>query len=288
MQKSTLFIAPVQALLFFSVLTVSLPATADVTTTITGRTSTTHISLPRTIGGFYTADVMLEFDNPQKLSATCLNITADSIDATEKADIEGRMPAGSNVVVDNSFPVRVTINPPTNCGLTFENYYDIEIHTDNLSYVPYYGPYRLYKAPVGGAFHDITASVTQGSVRVRGSSGGFSEFVVVSDPSSNYIAEANLNYDALVSKITASTMSMVTRNLLLSEVISSRSSFAVGNYASAISALAPFEDDVAAASGTDIPNKWRAAPPLLDNAAGELVSSSRVVQFYLGRLNGAP
>src|SRR5262245_60472858 len=70
----------------------SSPAAASVTTTITSRTSTSEVTLPLPGGGSYTADVTIEFDNPQKLTASCLNVTADILSPAEKADVASRMP----------------------------------------------------------------------------------------------------------------------------------------------------------------------------------------------------
>ena len=264
----------------------SSPAAASVTTTITSRTSTSQVTLPLPGGGSYTADVTIEFDNPQKLSASCLNVTADILSPTERADVASRMPV-SGLAVDDDFPVRITISPPAGCGLAFDNQYEIEIHTDDLSFTPYTSPYRLYKAPVGGAFHDITSSVTQGSVRVRGRGGAFSEFVIVGD-STSYASNASAAYDALASELSSTSIASNVRAPLMAEVTASRTAFNSADYATALADLAPFEDDVAAVAGTSIPNKWQAAPPALDNVTGELMSLSGVLHFYLGRLNGAP
>jgi uncharacterized protein DUF6689 len=284
-KKRLLHAAVMVTLLGFALGSRSAPAA--VTTTIDGRTSMSHITLPGANWAGYTADVYIEFDNPQKLTAACLNVTADVIDATEEADIEGRMPSGSNVAIDHAFAVRITISPLASCGFAFDNYYDIEIHAANLSYAPG-GPYRLYKAPVGGAFRDITSSITAGSVRARGRHGAFSEFVIVSDQAPDYAADANLQYNALQARITASTIATTTKLALSSEVASSRSAFNSGNYAAAINYLTAFDGDVAAGAGSTVPNKWQAANPSLDNVAGEMAGLSGVIQFYLGRLNGAP
>ena len=65
-------------------------------------------------------------------------------------------------------------------GLSFRGTGRIEVHTHALVYAVG-SPYRVLKAPLGGPFRDITDEVAQGSVRARGTYGGFSQFLIVAD-----------------------------------------------------------------------------------------------------------
>jgi hypothetical protein len=110
------------------------------------------------------------------------------LDATAIANVRSRLPDPVNQGVDPALPLRVVIEPPGGCGLVFEDEYDAEFDATNLVFNPA-SPYRLMKAPVGGAFEDITNVVDAGSVRARGCGGTFSEFVLVRDQAQNYTSE---------------------------------------------------------------------------------------------------
>ena len=58
-------------------------AAATVVVTITGRKATADITLPGPGASTYTADLELEFDNPQNLTAACLGISADVLDGDQ-------------------------------------------------------------------------------------------------------------------------------------------------------------------------------------------------------------
>jgi hypothetical protein len=144
------------------------------------------------------------------------------------------------------------------------------------------------KAPVGGAFADITGSVTAGSVRVRGSSGGFSEFVIVKDNNPSYTPEANALYDRADTRLGDPALSPTARATLQTDLNVSRAAFDASNYAAAIAALDSFDAHALSLVGDDsLPNHWRSARDLVDHE-GELIGLSNALKFTLGRLNGAP
>lgn len=244
--------------------------------------------VPSPGSGHYSADFELEFDNPQNLTAECLGISADVLDAGEIASIESRLPP--NQVIDPAFPVRVTVEPPPppTCHLAF--YYDVKVSLDtpDLTFSPY-SQYRLVKAPIGGsvAFHDITASVTAGSVRVRGGAGGFSEFVVARDTVQDLGAVAAQGYTALEQRLEDAAIGLTAQLTLQTDLAISRAAFEAGNYAQAIVHLDDLDYHCAVLGGPALPNIWRSARDLV-NAEGEVVSFTGNIRFALGRLNGSP
>lgn len=262
----------------------------SVIVTIIGNKAKAEISLlmPSPGSGHYSADFELEFDNPQHLAAECLGISADVLDAGEIASIESRLPP--NEVIDPAFPVRVTVEPPPPpaCNLWF--YYDVKVSLDtpDLTFSPY-SEYRLAKAPIGGsaAFHDITASVTAGSVRVRGGAGGFSEFVLVKDTVQDNAAVAAQGYTALEQRLEDPAIGMTAQLTLQTDLAISRAAFEAGNYAQAIVHLDDLDYHCAILGGPALPNIWRSARDLV-NAEGEVVSFTGNIRFALGRLNGSP
>src|SRR5438045_6861859 len=92
-----------------------------VVTIVDGRKAKADITLVNPNGGDYTAEFELEFEAEglQNLTPECVGITADVLDATELADIKARLPHSAHQDVAPGFPVRVTVEPPAGCGLTF-------------------------------------------------------------------------------------------------------------------------------------------------------------------------
>lgn len=261
-----------------------------VVTIIDGRKANAEITLPNPGGGNYTAEFELEFEveNLQNLTVACIGISADVLDSSEIADIESRLPQPATQVIDPAFPVRVTVEPPVACGLGFENHYDVSYETDDLVYTPF-SPYRLVKAPIGGIFRYVTGSITSGSVRSRGSSGGFSEFVIIKeqDPTPDYATDCIAEYDALEARLANTAISPTARHALEIDLAISRAAYAAGNFEVAIAYLANFDAHCRAYGGEALPNRWRSARDL-DNIEGDMIGHTDALRFMMGRLNGSP
>lgn len=251
-----------------------------------GRKAKAEITLPRPGGGDYSADLELEFDNPQNLTVPCLGISADVLDAVEIADVESRLPNPANQSIDPDFPVRVTVDPPAGCGLQFDNDVDIELHTDDLVYVAF-SSYRLMKGPIGGDFLNITGIVDPGSVRARGSSGSFSEIVIIRETVQNYADDADAAFAALQARLDDPAIGLTARQTLETDLAVSMAAYQANNYAQAIGSLDDLDSHCGALGGPALPNSWRAQRDLV-NAEGEIVSYSDHLKFLLGRLNGSP
>ena len=263
-----------------------------VVTIIDGRKAKADITLPNPGGGNYTAEFEIEFerDGLENLTVECIGITADVLDAAEITDVNGRLPHGTGhgntQQIDAAFPVRVTVEPPAGCGLAFRNGYDVEIDTPNLVYVPD-SKYRFMKAPIGQTFQYVTGAVTSGSVRSRGSSGGFSEFVLISDNAPQYAPDCNNEYDYIEGRLRAASLSPTARRTLEVDLARSRAAYDAGDFATAIALLAPFEGHCVEYAGEGLPNQWRSTRDL-DNVEGDIVGRSDNLRFLMGRLNGSP
>ena len=254
---------------------------------IDGRKAKADITLPKPGGGNYTAEFEIEFerDGLENLTVECIGIGADVLDAGEIADIEGRLPHPWQTI-DASFPVRVTVEPPAGCGLEFRDHYDVSLETDDLVFQPG-STYRLVKAPIGGTFQYVTGEVTQGSVRVRGRTGGFSEFVIIKDATPSYAADCQDEYTTLATRLANATMSPTARRALETDLAVSRAAYESGNFADAIARLATFDAHCAAYGGEALPNVWRSLRDL-DNVEGDMVGRTDNLRFMMGRLNGSP
>jgi len=264
-----------------------------VVTIIDGRTAKADITLPNPNGGNYTAEFELEFETQGlgNLTVACIGISADVLTPAEITDIQNnRVPhPGGTQIVDPAFPVRVTVEPPPGCGLTFQDQYDVTYETDDLVYTPF-SPYRLLKAPIGGQFLYVTDSVTSGSVRSRGRAGGFSEFIIIKDLAqndTNYTADCRDYYQRLGTRLDNSAISPTARHTLEVDLQVSLAAYNAGNYAEAIAHLANFDAHCAEYGGEALPNRWRSARDL-DNIEGDLVGHAATLKFLMNRLSGAP
>jgi hypothetical protein len=264
------------------------------TSIVDGRKFKADICLPDPNGG---PDFEMSFDlefhldpaNPtslQNLTVPCVGFSVEVLDAAGVANVNSRLPDPLNQAIDPALPLRVTIEPPIACGLAFDDDYDAEFKGNNLTWVAS-SPYRLMKAPIGGSYRDITASVVTGSVRSRGCGGTFSEFVMVVDQVQSYSSETVAGYSDLAALIADAAVGPTASATLGSDRSVSQSAFESANYIEAIERL----DDLLAHCGTlggpTLPNRWRSARDLV-NLEGEIVSRTSHLKFLLGRLNGDP
>jgi hypothetical protein len=134
------------------------------------------------------ADLTLTFDDVSGLSASSLGISAQAISLSDPA-LLSRLPS-SLTAIPSAFPVMISVEPPSTGGLQQRRLVHVEVHTHALAYVAG-SPLRLFKAPLGGAFRDITEDVKPGSVRTRGTTPGWSQFVLLADlrPSAAVVAD---------------------------------------------------------------------------------------------------
>jgi len=239
-----------------------------VATTVSGNVATVQVGTPMQS----LAEVTLTFDDASGLSASSLGVSARLVDITDPA-LLSRLP-GSLLQPDSVFPLLITIEPPATGGLAFHRTVRVEVHTHALTYTPG-SSYRLFKAPLNGAFRDITDEVAPGSVRARGTTGGFSQFLVLTD-----LRET----DAVVAAKTAwlrnriDALPAAEQPAFDALLDGFQSSLATGAYADAIAALDAFRARAADRAGTALADEWRATRDT-DNQAGELMAGAATLKF---------
>jgi hypothetical protein len=258
------------------VLSAALPAAAVtqgiVNATVSGSSVSATVSLPGGLG----ADVTLSFEDVTGLNLASLGLSAVLVSPTDPA-LLARLPGGS---VPAGFPVLLRIEPPATGGLSFRGVYNLEVHTHNLHYIPG-SPLRLFTAHGGGPFKDITVSMGAGSYRVRGTEGGFSEFLIVAETRTvNQVITAKFDYlEQMLDSYTGS-MSTALYEDLEDDLEAARDRYEQGATVAAIQKVDSFLDLVVENSGTDIPNVWRAARDV-DNVAGYLRAAAMTLRFSL-------
>jgi hypothetical protein len=257
-------------------------AQAQVVVTITGDTARADINLVAP-GGPYSAELLIEFRDPVNLTPACLGISATALDAAGIAAVNARLPA-PGLAIDPTFPVLVTVEPPPACGLAFRGEYRLSLRTTNLVYAEQ-SPYRLYKAPVGGPFDDVTGAIEPGSVRAVAAGGSFSQFVLVQDANQDYATQLEAAYLALEERLDDPEIGVTAMTTLLTDLEASRTAAAAADYPAAIAAMQRLDGHAQAFSDDGVPGRWRAQRDL-DNIEGDLLGRSANVRFLLGRLDG--
>ena len=258
--------------LFALVLFSALPAQGQTpTVTVSGKSISVTVSVP----GGYSADVTLSFEDVTGLSVASLGASAQLIDPSDPA-LLARLPAS----VTPALQMLLRIEPPLTGPLSFRGIATLEVHTHNLQYTPT-TPLRLFHAPVGGPFEDMTAGMGAGSYRARGTSGGFSEFLIVSDvrPVDQVITAKFDDLEDFLDEYSGSMPASLASNLS-AILTTAEADFARGALGDAIRGVDSFQALVEQNSGTSVPNVWRSARDL-ENAAGYLRAGAKTLRFSL-------
>lgn len=220
------------------------------------------------------ADVRLDFDAPTGLSLASLGLSADSVVVTAPA-LLARLPS-TQVTIPASLPLLLTVEPPVLGGLAFNRQVHVEVHTTMLAY-GYGSRYRLFKAPLNGPFRDVTESVLPGSVRTRGTTGGFSQFLVVQDLRSTdtIIAEKIEWLRGQVALLPSTESTSLYKSLTtIEKAVASR------NYSAAMREIDSMRARVKSRAGNQIPQTW-SANGTTSNIAGELLAGLGTLAFSI-------
>lgn len=255
---------------------ISLTATAGIQNPeVDGNELTAEIELTPGIS----ADLTLRFEKAIGLSAENIGLSVTSV-STLDSDLLERLPDPTAITIPGSFPVLLTIAPPADGGFAFEGLAEVELYTHNLQFTAE-TPLRLFSAAPGEDFRDITDSVSGGSYRTRGSTGSFSDFLIVAD-TRLLPAVVNTKFDRLQAILdqAAGGLDSALYTELQTAFQDAKAAWNNGNLPAAISAIEDFESTVKQAGGSDIPNVWRSARDL-DNVAGRLRAAATTLRFSL-------
>ena len=258
----------------FAFLLISLPASGQglVDVVVQGNELRAGVSLP----GGIAADIAISFEQVEGLSLANLGLSAHLVSLTDP-NLLSRL---SGVSIPSAFPMLLRIEPPAGGGLTFRGVATIDLHTHNLPFLPGC-PLRIFAAPAGGPFQDITVSMGIGSYRARGRKGSFSEFLILVDlrPVNRVINEKLNRLDGILATSEGEIAPAVYDKLarLAAEV---RAAHAAGRTRDAITKVEAFLAVVESHSGTDIPDVWRSTRDVV-NVAGRLRATGETLRFSL-------
>ena len=224
------------------------------------------------------AEVSLDFQDATGLSPASLGVSVQQVSLTDTA-LLARLPSASLTTLPTTLPLLVTIEPPANGGLSFRTTGRLDIHTHAIPYT-LGSSFRVLKAPLGGAFRDVTDEIAEGSVRARTTYGGFSQFLIVVDlrTSASVIAE---KIGWLQAKV--ATLPLAERAAFNAYLATVQSEVASGDYSGALEAVEDFRARALARSGQYLANEWRATRDV-DNQAGELVAGANTLRFSIAYL----
>jgi uncharacterized protein DUF6689 len=252
-----------------------LPAIAQsaLVPTISGNELTARIEL----AGGVSADLTVTFENVVGLNPAALALTATLVNPS---DLTLLSRLGSGVSIPTGFPVVVKIEPSASSALSFEGVYNLSIHTNNLT-LGANSPLRLYRAPQGANFQDMTGYLQAGSVRAGGSGPGFSEFVIAADTRA-VDSVISGKFTTLQGQLSANSSGIAPDVAadLQQRLNQARAAYDSGALSTAIDGIAGFGNEVKKQSGAAIPNVWRAnGGPA--NVAGILRSSADTLKYSL-------
>jgi hypothetical protein len=252
----------------------ALHAQGIVDPVVSGDTLSARIELPGGIG----ADLTIAFERAVGLTPDALGLSARLVDLTDPA-ILSRFPS-SGVSIPSGFPVLLAIEPPATGGLSFSGIAAVGFHTHNLSFTAN-TPLRLFKSSDGGPFEDVTETMGMGSYRARGTSPGFSEWLIVADvrPLNAVIAGKFNRLQGLLTEHEAAIAPAVHADLV-DRLAAARASYQAGALVTAIQQVEGFAAAVQAHSGGDIPDVWRSARDLT-NVAGALRAAAGTLRFSI-------
>ncbi|WP_099019822.1 DUF6689 family protein [Marinicella litoralis] len=260
--------------LFVSLTLLLLQVNAQsISTNINGNSAELLVSLP----GGIAADFTITFENVVGLTEENLGLAVDLIDLND-INVLNRLPSGILTSIPVAFPMMITVEPAYDSGLSFEGLVTIDIHTHNLAYTEN-TPLRLFKAPLGGTFRDITDTTSSGSYRARSTTGTFSQFIIVADNrAASQISTEKLNQ--LQSEL-AGWQNVIEPAVFLqlnNKSMDIAADINQANYAAADIKITEFSYLVSQYAGTGIPNVWRASKDI-DNVAGELIAHAKTLKF---------
>lgn len=224
------------------------------------------------------ADMTITFDDVAGLTPASLGVRADSVNVLDPALI-ARLPSSSLTSIPSAFPVLITVEPPASGGLSFQRQAHLDLHAYALSYTA--GTrLRLFRAPLNGAFVDITSDVAPGSVRTRGTTGGWSQFLIITDTR----ATGGLVNDKIAALQTMlQALRPIQRGPLQQRLDRVQTAVNAGQYDFAITQIDAFRARVSNQAGTGIPDVWRATRDLV-NSAGDLLSGADSLRYSIAYL----
>ncbi len=277
MSQSVLFPRALLAAFLFACGVIALPAAAQslpVSVQASGNNASAVIGAP----GAELAELSLVFEDASNLSPSSLGVSANLVSLSDPG-LLARLPNASLTQLVGALPMMVTIEPPALGGLTFRGIGRLELHTHALAY-SIGSSFRVFKAPLGGNFIDVTDEIAEGSVKARTTYGGFSQFLIVTDVRTTASVIAT-KIDWLRGRIAA--LPLNERGAFTAKLNDAEAAVAIADYGTALAAIDAIRARAEARAGQFIANEWRATRDV-ENHAGNLIAGAATLRFSVAYL----
>jgi hypothetical protein len=223
-------------------------------------------------------DLVVEFEKSVGLIADNINISATLSDVNAST-ITNRL-SSTGIKVIPTFPVIISISPKADTGFAFEGLASVEIYTKSVDYNAAM-PARIFRSHANSDFEDITSMISAGSIRARGNTGSFSDFMILLDERNNVdvvddtfsqLNELVSQYNNHISATLAITIQAGIRAL--------QQALSMGDYTAALKLVEELIVVTENASGEQLSNVWRSSNDLV-NMQGELLTRLRTLKYSL-------
>lgn len=223
-------------------------------------------------------DVVVEFEKSLGLTADSVVIEAFLIPVND-VSVLSRLTSNA-VELHPDFPVLLSISPREDKGFSFEGLASVEIYTKAIDYQPGM-PAKIFTAHAGGNFEDITSMVSAGSLRARGNTGRFSDFIIVLDERSLKVdAQSKL---ARIDQILSANQSSIN-GTLLNQIQTATNALdtavSLSNFDQALVQTDQLIHLIESLNGTQIDNVWRSSNDIA-NVKGDLLSVLNSLRYRL-------
>lgn len=230
------------------------------------------------VTGLIAVDLVVEFENSIGLSADNIDISATLVDVNSSS-VTNRLDS-TEIQAIPSFPVIVSISPKAASGFGFEGLASVEIYTKAVDYNAAM-PARLFRSHDNGKFEDITTMVSAGSIRARGNTGSFSDFMILLDQRSDAdMLEDTFTQLNQLFNLQAELISPILATSLQTGLNSLQQALIIANYTTALEVTEELIDITQNASGDEISNVWRSSNDLI-NMQGELLTYLKTLRYSL-------
>jgi hypothetical protein len=223
-------------------------------------------------------DLVVEFEKSIGLSANNIDISASLVDVNSSS-VTNRINV-DDIKVIPSFPVVISITPKVNSGFGFEGLASVEIYTKSIDYNVAM-PARLFRSHDNGNFEDITSMVSAGSIRARGNTGSFSDFMILLDERSNVdmIEDTFSQLNQLFNQHSDKVLQILGMSIQTS-IISLQQALLMSDFATALELTESLISLTESATGDQMSNVWRSSNDLI-NMQGELLTRLKTLRFSL-------
>ncbi|AGH43369.1 DUF6689 family protein [Paraglaciecola psychrophila] len=223
-------------------------------------------------------DLVVEFERSIGLSANNIEISASLIDVNSSS-VTNRFNV-DDIKAIPSFPVLISISPKANSGFGFEGLASVEIYTRSIDYNAAM-PARLFRSHDNGNFENITSMVSAGSIRARGNTGSFSDFMILLDERSNIdMIDDTFSQLSQLFNQHGDKVSLILATSIQASINNLQHALLMADFATALEVTESLIFITENATGDQMSNVWRSSGDVT-NMQGELLTRLKTLRYSL-------